>query len=511
MRAQVRKPKISFKKEKLFKIKSHITETIRKLVLLPSHNFTHHMPIICVIVLIFISILYVKLSLFEKGYVTSDCAYYANMLWNTGGEKLLFAEYVKERFGGISYLNDHFSPTLVLLAIVYQFLPNPKMLLVIQTLVPLITCFILYACVSNEHEKGIPIYYWIVIWGYLFNPFHITATIDSVYGFHHDSLIPLFASLVYFAIIKKRFYLFICSLALLAGLKEDIPILLLFGSSIVYLKYKMKKVDCNLEYYKKYFLSTVIVSFAFIIIGLFLFPYFTRGVYGTVASGIIFRLRLSKIVQFDRSWLGLLFFLGGLFAVEIWILILPVLMLLSQKSIGPGDWHSFLPLIIMCIAAMEGYKRSKFSSENKFLHMRQVVILVTMFLLCFWSEQGIRALRFAVKDAAIRPYLGNYERLRELDGHIPQHAYVTTTNDLRVRYTNRAHLTWTTHKAEYVVINTNLMQRSFKRYGYDSDYGLIDYVQNSDKFIFVKSVDTFKLYRRNIRGYVFPAKGVQAP
>jgi hypothetical protein len=297
----------------------------------------------------------------------------------------------------------------------------------------------------------------------------------------------------------------------LAGLKEDIPFLLLLGATVLYIKLLREKSTLNLETYKKYFLCSLFISVAFIIIGLFVFPYLSRGAFGTAHSNIIFKLHSLDIGQFDGNWLKLFFFLSGLFAIEIWILIVPLLLLFSLKSIGPGDWHSFLPLIIICIGAIEGYKRSQFSANTKLFYLRQVAIVVTIGLLCIWSEQGIRLLGKAVKDAEFRPYLGNYESLRELDGDIPKHAYLRTTADLMVRYTNRAHLTWSVGKAEYVVINRNLMKRSLRRYGYDYDYTLIDYVRNSDKFILVKSVDSFELYRRNIRGHFFSENDVQAP
>ncbi len=178
----------------------------------------------------------VKIRLLHADVLTSDIAYYENMLYNTGFSfsprsfDFLFTWYDLLTYGSPTYLTEHFSPTLAVLAPGYWLFPNPLFLTVMGPLCSTMAGWGLYRLTRRWFELNeappmlglLPVFFQAV---YLFNYSNISAVIDTMYGFHQDDMIaPLLVWTVVCATETRwrtAFVLFV----LFLGVKENLPIL----------------------------------------------------------------------------------------------------------------------------------------------------------------------------------------------------------------------------------------------------------------------------------------------
>ncbi len=66
----------------------------------------------------------IKLQMFRAMALTSDLAYYSNMLFNTGHGKFLYSDFGFYHYGYTTFLCDHCSPSLGLLVPFYKIFPS---------------------------------------------------------------------------------------------------------------------------------------------------------------------------------------------------------------------------------------------------------------------------------------------------------------------------------------------------------------------------------------------------
>jgi len=458
---------------------------------LPDRQIRSYWVILLGVFIFSISMLYIKITLYEKGYVTSDCAYYANLFWNTAKGDFFYSDFVSERYGGTNYLDDHFSPTLIIVSIIYKIFKTPKSLVVIQSITPSITAMFLFLCIrKNKTLSNLILIIFII--SYLFFEMNITATVDSIYGFHHDCIIPVFVVISYYAYLEKNFLIFLLSIFFLCGLKEDLPIILLFLSLIHIVASKILKKWAV----KKFIYGILIISLFFIFSGIVVYPYFFRGEFGTFHSGVFFDLKNLSFQDFDQRWIKLFCFSSSIFAPDILILGVPLLAIFSIKSISPGDWHSFVLIILTVIAAFEGYRRTKTLRKPSLVSLRQVFFLATMLFLVFSIQKGGEYIVNEIMYVRSLPYLGEYENLDKISGKIPENAILKTTADLQVRFANRKHLTWDIEKAEYLVANDLTKFPTRRYYGWQEEFKMLEKVKRGGDFILIANVGTFNLYQR---------------
>jgi uncharacterized membrane protein len=97
--------------------------------------------------------------------------------------------------GSTTFLTEHFSPTFGLLAPAYRLLPFPELLAVLQPVFILTAGAGLYRLTqrlvaAHGLSPGYGLLPALVLTAYLFNYSNVAATVDVLYGFHHDSMIP---------------------------------------------------------------------------------------------------------------------------------------------------------------------------------------------------------------------------------------------------------------------------------------------------------------------------------
>ncbi|MBF0171350.1 MAG: DUF2079 domain-containing protein [Nitrospinae bacterium] len=449
------------------------------------------------IVLSFIFIVivfYIKYTLYIKGYVTSDIAYYANMLWNTNFyNKLLYSDYIYQLhpYKLKTFFYDHFTPTYILLVPLYKLFPSPITLLVIKTVLPVFTAFLIINCFfytyNNTNNNNIKWIASLFAIAYLYHPINILATIDTIYGFHFECLIPFFVILTMYFFIQKRFIPYIISYILLLGIRESIPINGILFSIILILYYRYNTDYNNTIFLRRSIWATSIVSMLYILAGLIIVPLLLVGKVGTASSGVVGDILLLKFLQNIEllfQWKTLLLFIPSFLAPEIAILSVPELLTLITKrtwygavvpTYGPYDWHSFYILAVFAVAFIVGFQRLE-KIQRDFLKndsMKKSIFYMVLFALLTSIFIGGLKLKDVIKRTITAPYLHNQNSVAEVSKHIPLEASLKTTADLIVYFTNRPHLTWQLEHAEYILINGALLSEKLNPYLYDYDKQLI--------------------------------------
>ncbi len=182
------------------------------------------------------AIMLVKLDLWRHNVLISDWVFMKNILWNTSFSDglVLFSEARLRQYGYPSYLNEHFSPLLIPLALLYKALPSGDFLLL----------FLHGACPAlvSLSLRGIGLQLFgdrrlaaLMALGFAFNPAILQPTIDSVYGFHSDSLSPPLLALAAWAFIDERWKTYWVAVVSALLVKENIPAYgVIFGALLVY-------------------------------------------------------------------------------------------------------------------------------------------------------------------------------------------------------------------------------------------------------------------------------------
>ncbi len=448
-----------------------------------------------------IIIFYIKYTLYLKGYVTSDIAYYANMLWNTNFyDKFLYSDYIYQLhpYKLKTFFYDHFTPTYTLLVPLYKLLPSPVTLLVIKTILPVLTAFLLIKCfniyITNNNHKINNIAPLFAI-TYLYHPINVLATIDTIYGFHFECLIPFFVVITMYFFIKKSLISYIISYTLLLGIRESIPINGLLFCVILILYYRYNTNQDNNKFLQHSIVFTLIISVLYILAGLIIVPFLLVGKVGTASSGMVKDILLLKFfnnIELILQWKVLLLLIPSFIATELIILSIPELLtLITQRTwygavvptYGPYDWHSFYILAVFSIAFIVGFYRL-INIEREFLKykiLKQGVFILVFIGLLISITVGIFQLKEEIKHTISIPYLHNQVSISDIAKHIPVDASLKTTADLIVYFTKRPHLTWKLEHAKYVLINAALLTEKLKPYMYDYDKQLIAAVTSLEK------------------------------
>ena len=468
-----------------------------------------------------IIIFYIKYTLYLKGHVTSDIAYYTNMLWNTNlYDKFLYSDYIYQLhpYKLKTFFYDHFTPTYILLVPIYKLFPSPVTLLVIKSILPVLTAFLLIKCfnvyIPNNDDKVKNFAHLLAI-TYLFHPINILATIDTIYGFHFECLIPFFVVLTMYFFIKKSLVLYIISYTLLLGIRESIPINGLLFCIILMFYYRYSINNNANRFLKHSILFTLIISVLYILAGLIIIPFLLVGKIGTASSGIVKDILLLKF--FDNIWLilqwkELLLFIPSFLAPELIMLSVPELLtLITQRTwygtvvptYGPYDWHSFYILAIFIIAFVVGLRRL-INTDIAFLKdkfFKKGVFGIVLFCLLVSIIVGVIKLTREIEHTMSIPYLHNKNSISDIAKHIPLDASLKTTADLIVYFTNRPHLTWQLEHAKYVLINAALLSKELNPYLYDYDRQLIGAIASLEKqntvSLVYKTTDGLFLFKFN--------------
>lgn len=160
-----------------------------------------------------------------------DLGNMAQTVWNSFHGKL-FLQTDPNGTAQVSRLAFHADFILVLLAPFYAFWQNPKMLLLIQTLIVVAGAFFIYTIAREvlKHRNLALLFAFV----YLLNPSIERA---NIYDFHAVTLVTTFLLGTYYFFLKKRYTLFIIFAVLSALCKEQIWLIIaLFGLLVFFVQ-----------------------------------------------------------------------------------------------------------------------------------------------------------------------------------------------------------------------------------------------------------------------------------
>jgi hypothetical protein len=157
-----------------------------------------------------------------SGWASSDLALYANALFNSGPQSgFLYSAHLDAAFGAPSFLAEHFTPSLVLLAPLLR-VGGPGALAVLGALTPAMTAGLAFAWLRSEGaDRGAAA---AAASALLLAPLYWVAAADPVHGFHHDTLVPPLFFALALAWSRGSRWIWPC-LLLLLGMKEEIPVM----------------------------------------------------------------------------------------------------------------------------------------------------------------------------------------------------------------------------------------------------------------------------------------------
>jgi uncharacterized membrane protein len=447
----------------------------------------------------FCRIMAIKFKLLSGFVLTSDIAYYGNMLYNTGWGQLLYTDFGVFRLGSTTFLTEHFAPTLVLLAPLYKLLPRPETLLVLQAGSIALSGFLLnligvelikcngqidHAAVKESfgtssgkaiHGQFTQFFFGIyrnfncsllISWVlplilqilFLWNAATIDATVDDCYGFHQDSLIPLLLFLTVFFVLRSKFRIAFACFLLLIGTKENLPVLgviiCVYGMILTLGGRGASRQRCLIWIY------ACLIMFA----GSYYFQHLTGNRHVAILSKFFIANAWIDAARHIREWQGLAVFLPTIFCFPALVIGLPELSLQLMGTTQPTTWHIFTLLPIISIGAFCGCIFMLCLARNWFL---KTLILALYIVLLVWpalrSGNDCMA-RLEVLAAHSEPKV-NMRDLRAISLMIPNDAVLTTSSDLLVFFTDRAHLRWPEQNAgsDFVLVSEEPSEYSYDK------------------------------------------------
>ncbi len=417
-------------------------------------------------------LLYLRYEALKNGFMHGDIATYLNYLWNTNfWDQILYSDQLYFNYGYPTFLVEHFAPTLLLMAPLYQWFPSPVFLIVVTSTVPVVSTFFIYR-ISQEILRA-PWLSVLISIAYLLHPVTLVASYDLGGGFHHDCLIPplVFATVYFFLTYRQKKIsshshnllqflctsvyvssrLFLCFFLLL-GIKENLPVIAAVACTLLVIKDKHTRIES---------LAGVGLCLLFFGVGNFLLPgaldvvpqhshkiikaFFERGI--PVLD--IFAFLMENKVLF-------LFF--PVFFVPVFLLPLTseFLMYTYSETGSLLNYYGFAPMSIITVAYIFGVVRfRKFCLVMLRPSLAMMTVLFTLIAICgvsgAWGYQRMHA-----QIESLRPSPNN---ILDLDltpalATIPQEAHLTTSALLHTLLSNRKHLI--RHRldhADYVLVN----------------------------------------------------------
>jgi GNAT superfamily N-acetyltransferase len=305
---------------------------------------------------LFAGIMAVKIDLWRHDVLISDWVFMKNILWNTDlAGSLLYSEARFQQNGYPSYLNEHFSPMLIPLAFLYKATPfGDVLLLVLQGVCPCLVAVGLRAIgLRLFDDRRLAALMGIA---FAFNPAILQPAIDSVYGFHSDSLSPPLIALAAWALLAKRPRTYFAALIAALLVKENVPAYGLIAGALLALS----------RQYRRQGIATAALS-----AGVFLLA--SRGV--PLLTGLDNRnvgyaekfatdlVALRPTFDYTRQELFYAIRYGGAFlpALACWpflAMVVPDLLVFGQIAhANLSSWHMMPVLAILGVLAVVGSRR----------------------------------------------------------------------------------------------------------------------------------------------------------
>ncbi len=165
------------------------------------------------------------------------------VLWNTiHGRLFQFTNQAIDWYGPPTRLAIHFEPIILPLSLLYVFHPDPRILLVFQTLA-LVSGALPVFLLTRRYLPEWPIVAALMATAYLLAPALLGL---NIFDFHPLSLATPLLLYAMLALTYKRYVWFLVACVLAASCKEDIPLVIaVFGILLIW-KYKLPRLGITL-------------------------------------------------------------------------------------------------------------------------------------------------------------------------------------------------------------------------------------------------------------------------
>lgn len=386
-----------------------------------------------------------------------DLGMYTQQLWgNLNGHWFLCSSY---GLPNDNMLAEHFMPIVVLLSPLYLVWADPRSLLFVQTLFVALAAWPIYLIALHYSRRSALAA--ALAGSYLLHPLLQTA---NLYDFHPDALVPFFAAMAFWALLRKRWALYWPMLVLALMCKEDFAL-----------------ATAMLGLYALCHRRWVVGSLTFLLAGVWfvvavdvIIPHFMQGEFKHIGryahlvepfvDGDVGKLTLGRVVAamvthpfhvigqlFTVARIGaLLKLFGPVLALSLLgplelLLVAPALaanlLALSERQHAFQLHYPFmmLPFVYISAAAGMGLLLRRLEHRPQFAPGRTLLVamLLSSALFCFWHGEtplsdGYSKRKFRIQD--------RYETGHKLLRTIPADAAVSAQTCLASHLTNRRYV-----------------------------------------------------------------------
>ena len=408
------------------------------------------------LVVLYAAIMAAKFALWRANVLMNDWAFYNNSFWNTNFRDLWMLSHDRLiQFGYPSYLNEHFAPLLMLLAAVYDVLPQTQgeaMLLLLHGGCVIVAALFIHATALHLlQDRRLAA---LIAFSYALSPGILWPTISIVYGFQPDCLLAPMAACAGWALATRRDGVFYLALLLGLGVKENVPGYGAILGTCLALFTSRRKLG----------LITIAISLAVFVIASKGVPLITgvenRNV-GRVWTFVNDVLHLNP--HFDYTLpeiaIGVGYSLAFLPALAVWpflAMLGPDLLLIGQVPYAKlVTWHVMLPVTVLGVCATFGTLRiARPELMRRYWTAVLCVSLIAGPATIYLLYSRYIALASVVDRAAVAQAIAL----------IPKDAGVAVTSDLEQYFARRAIvssrpdvLNTAAHEFTYAAVNRNAL------------------------------------------------------
>jgi uncharacterized membrane protein len=408
------------------------------------------------LIVLYAAVMTAKFALWRANVLMNDWAFYNTSFWNTNFRDLWLLSHDRLiQFGYPSYLNEHFAPLLLLLAALYNLLPQTQaeaMLLLLHGGCVIVAA--LFVHVTALHLLSDRRLAAAIAGTYALSPGILWPTISLVYGFQPDCLLAPMAACAGWALATRRDGAFYIALLLALGVKENVPAYgAILGAGLVLFTSR-----------RRLGLITIVISLSVFVIASKGVPWITgvenRNV-GRVWTFVNDVIHLNP--HFDYTWqeilIGLGYSLAFLPALAVWpflAMLGPDLLLIGQVPYAKlVTWHVMLPVTVLAMCAAFGTARiSRPQLMRRYWTAVLCISLIAGPATIYLAYARYIALASEVDRAAVARAIAL----------IPKDAGVAVTSDLEQYFVRRAVvssrpdvLTMAAGKFTYAAVNRNAL------------------------------------------------------
>lgn len=350
---------------------------------------------------------------------------------------------------------DHFSPSLFLLSPFFWIFPQHETLLVLQALIVGLSALVLYRLAVFVLQDRFIALSIVTAYGLFIGLQNAIIT-----DFHEITVMTLPLMLCFYALAKKKSWLYWLSLIITLGCKEN---MFLIGIGISIVMFFLQPS------WRKYAVITFILSIVYGGVAiLYVIPYFSGGIYQYAPGSLTFSSITQHLLDIDMkrrtAWYTLLSFgFLPLFSPAFWFLILQDFITRFVPE-WPTRWglglHYSAPLaVILSVATIYSYRLFYRLKRPLILHILAVVLLINAIILYRFILHGPLALAY---NPAFYKHSQDFGFLNNMVAVVPDNASVMAQNNIVSHFTHQTSWillsTYEKDKPDYIVIDNRAAQ-----------------------------------------------------